>query len=159
MLTLTGENNLLHHLPTADNRIGFTTDQILEPPCQTPTSPAVLVGVSDLLEASREKLVGTAPPSVTFAGVLLRKGNKLVEKHHGVMPWSRYMDFRTPSHMLQQGLHLKRPSTAIQAISQAKSHQSSRLAVVLRNSPLQEQGKFKASCRMQPTFLQGHPNE
>lgn len=32
MLALTGEiSNLLHHLPTADNRIGFTIEELLKP--------------------------------------------------------------------------------------------------------------------------------
>lgn len=32
MLTLTGEkSNLLQHLPTTDNRIGFTIEDLLEP--------------------------------------------------------------------------------------------------------------------------------
>lgn len=89
MLTLTGEkSNLLHHLPTTNNRTGFTTEELLETHVSSDSGPCCFGGVFDVLEVPGEKLGGRVPPSAKFAGVLLRKGNKLAGKRHGVMPLS-----------------------------------------------------------------------
>lgn len=69
--------------------------------CQMTMSSPVLVRFFDLLEVPREKLGERVPPSAEAAGVLLREGNKLAGKHHGVMPLSWCMDFHRHHHTAQ----------------------------------------------------------